>query len=113
MKAPVRIDLKREERLMVLDWGTEGVRLLPLTVVRRMCPCALCTDHRGKADLPEPGLHMMEGLEATATEVPESVRPIGRYAIQIRWQDGHDTGIYTFDYLRKLGELEGQPGEEA
>jgi DUF971 family protein len=31
-----------------------------------------------------------------------SVAPVGNYALQFRWSDGHDTGIYTFEYLRKL-----------
>jgi DUF971 family protein len=31
-----------------------------------------------------------------------SVAPVGNYALQFGWSDGHDTGIYTFDYLRKL-----------
>jgi ATP-binding protein involved in chromosome partitioning len=40
-------------------------------------------------------------------DVPEDVRPlriapVGRYGIQISWTDGHDTGIYTFEYLRSL-----------
>ena len=30
------------------------------------------------------------------------VSPVGNYALQFSWSDGHDTGIYTFDYLRKL-----------
>jgi len=31
-----------------------------------------------------------------------SVAPVGNYALQFGWSDGHDTGIYTFEYLRKL-----------
>ena len=31
-----------------------------------------------------------------------SVAPVGNYALRFGWSDGHDTGIYTFDYLRKL-----------
>jgi len=32
------------------------------------------------------------------------VEPVGNYAIKIAFDDGHDTGIYTWDYLRKLAE---------
>ncbi len=35
------------------------------------------------------------------------LREVGRYALQPIWQDGHDTGIYSFDLLRRLGEREG------
>ncbi|MCF3933155.1 DUF971 domain-containing protein [Acuticoccus sp. M5D2P5] len=34
----------------------------------------------------------------------EDVRPVGRYAVRIVFSDGHDSGLYTFDYLRELGE---------
>ena len=42
-----------------------------------------------------------------ATSVPQNVYPVkidlvGRYAISIQWSDGHNTGIYAFDRLRKL-----------
>jgi DUF971 family protein len=30
------------------------------------------------------------------------VEPVGNYALRFRWSDGHDTGIYTFDFLRRL-----------
>ena len=35
-----------------------------------------------------------------------SVKPVGRYGLQINWSDGHSTGIYTFDRLRPLCECE-------
>jgi DUF971 family protein len=33
-----------------------------------------------------------------------SVEPVGNYAIRIHWSDGHSTGIYTWEYLRRLAE---------
>lgn len=42
-----------------------------------------------------------EQLGATA-EIEKIIR-VGRYAVQIVWSDGHDSGIYTYDYLRSLG----------
>lgn len=107
-RSPKRIDIRRADRTLLLDWGAEGAWRIPLSVVRRLCPCAVCTDHRGEPDDLEAELHMLEGMEATATDDPETVRPVGRYAIQIRWADGHDTGIYTFDYLRRMCDLEGR-----
>jgi DUF971 family protein len=43
------------------------------------------------------------------TRVPEDVRPVhlgsvGNYGLKIRWSDGHDTGIYSYDRLRELGD---------
>ncbi|MFT6397053.1 MAG: DUF971 family protein [Bradymonadia bacterium] len=46
-------------------------------------------------------------------EVPgvtlENVDPVGSYALKLRWSGGHDTGIYAFDYLRKI--FDEAPGE--
>jgi DUF971 family protein len=42
---------------------------------------------------------------------PIRVQGVGRYALQIAWSDGHDTGIYTFEHLRELHErLAERPG---
>jgi DUF971 family protein len=46
---------------------------------------------------------MLTGREEMASEEVASVRPVGRYAIQITWEDGHNTGIYTYDRLRGMG----------
>ncbi len=47
---------------------------------------------------------MLTPEERDATADVVDVVPVGRYAIQIRWGDGHDTGIYTYDSLRRMGE---------
>ena len=65
--------------------------------LRLACPCAGCVDE-------------MTGLPTLAPgTVPEDVYPlaiyyVGRYALQFVWSDGHQTGIYPFDYLRRLAE---------
>ncbi len=37
-----------------------------------------------------------------ADVVPQEIEPVGRYGMRITWSDGHNLGIYTFEYLRKL-----------
>jgi DUF971 family protein len=52
----------------------------------------------------------MTGVRMLTPEmVPEGVYPlaieyVGRYALQFRWSDGHSTGLYTFELLRRLSE---------
>lgn len=63
--------------------------------LRLACPCAQCVDEISGRRLLQPAA------------VPETVRaveitPVGRYALAIRWSDGHQTGIYSFEYLRAL-----------
>jgi len=67
--------------------------------LRLKCPCAVCRGHRPfnyeeKLDLPS----FQEGppLEIVRSE------PVVRYALQFTFSDGHDTGIYTFEHLRKI-----------
>lgn len=38
--------------------------------------------------------------------IPEAIHPVGRYALQFIWSDGHRTGIYPFEYLRRIAEGE-------
>jgi DUF971 family protein len=66
--------------------------------LRSSCPCAMCQG--------EPGIFGREyqPLKSAipADVVPEEIDPVGRYGLKIKWSDGHNLGIYTFDYLRKL-----------
>ena len=45
---------------------------------------------------------MLNGEVMTATSEADGFQRVGRYGVRIRWSDGHDAGIYTFDMLREL-----------
>jgi DUF971 family protein len=96
---PVEIGRANEHDIKIC-WnnGTQSVCIARL--VRLACPCASCMDETTGAQRLDPA------------SVPEDVRPlgielVGRYAIQIRWSDGHSTGLYSFDLLRRLAQPEG------
>ena len=96
---------------MEIEWKGVGRRRIKLSYLRRYCPCAPCVDRRNRQAEGE-GLPMLSVAEMTATDEVSTVVPVGRYAVQIKWSDGHDTGIYTYDYLRKLiDELGEEPCE--
>ena len=68
--------------------------LLAFTLFARgWCPCAVCQGHGGER-------HFIQ------VENPQlvSVGVVGNYALNPRWSDGHETGIYSFQYLRDLCE---------
>ena len=92
---------------MEIEWADGEKADISLEGLRTWCPCALCTDQRGQQERDQ-GLHMITPDEANASAEIKEVVSVGRYAIQIRWADGHDTGIYTYDYLYKLGEQTGE-----
>lgn len=93
---PVPAEISRANDYDVrIEWNDGHAGVYPARMLRIACPCAGCVDES-------------TGERIVREDViPEDVRPIriapvGRYAIQIQWSDGHGTGIYTFDYLRKL-----------
>jgi DUF971 family protein len=77
--------------------------------LRDACPCATCTEERNNHGR-KPG----EPAKAAATLLPmykeparpKEVKPVGRYALNIAWNDGHASGIYSWDYLRELCQCE-------
>ncbi|MCW1884903.1 DUF971 domain-containing protein [Luteolibacter flavescens] len=74
---------------------------LPLDMLRRACPCAAC---QGEPDALGRVLRPVQQIGARGFELRKS-EVIGGYAIQLFWADGHSTGLYTFDYLRRLSSL--------
>lgn len=96
---PKRIHVDRTSQTLEIAWDDMS-GLLSLPNVRKMCPCALCDELRDQQNQSE-GLHMISTNEMPSAILTEII-PVGNYAIQLRWQDGHDTGIYTYGYLREL-----------
>src|SRR5262249_34013295 len=65
--------------------------------LRRLCPCAQCVNEWTGERTLQPS--------AISDEVEiRDVSIVGRYALNFRWSDGHETGIYSFQYLRDLCE---------
>src|SRR5271170_611054 len=97
--AKVRVH-KREGTGLEIDWKDGH---------RSACPCATCHDEREKSGRapgeakPEPTtlLPMYQ-----APPRPLVVTPVGRYALGFEWNDGHKSGIYSWDYLRRHCECE-------
>jgi len=73
--------------------------------LRDACPCATCTEERNK-DHRAAG----EGANKPAALLPmykEPIKPtsanqVGKYALTFAWNDGHSSGIYSWDYLREM-----------
>ncbi|OGX49201.1 MAG: hypothetical protein A3G88_04240 [Omnitrophica WOR_2 bacterium RIFCSPLOWO2_12_FULL_63_16] len=91
---PVEIT-RAGERDVKIRWQDGHESVYPARELRLKCPCAGCLDE------------VTGALRLIASSVPQDVHPlkieqVGRYAVTIRWSDGHHTGIYAFDYLRKV-----------
>ncbi len=95
--APSLILLHRKARVLEVAWA-DGTRFeLPCEYLRVFSPSAELRGH----GLPEP---MLVGgkREVNITRV----EPVGRYAVRLVFDDGHDSGIYSWDILRELGETQ-------
>jgi DUF971 family protein len=88
---PVEIHHMKERGVVRVTWDDGHVGDYPREYLRGYCPCALCQGHGGN----------IKFIEAVASGLHE-ISPVGNYAIQFAWEDGHSTGIYTFEYLRSL-----------
>jgi DUF971 family protein len=100
---PADITVNREQREMRIRWQDGHESVYPFDLLRKECPCALCNEQRSRAAAPTPSLAVLSGPVVRVGEVQaKEVTPVGRYAVNFGWSDGHDSGIYSFTYLRAL-----------
>lgn len=95
------IDLQLIGKELAIKWNDGTESFIPLDRLRRGCPCAGCQGERDILD------RLHKGPDHPLTPAGFQIRslnPVGSYAIQPTWADGHNTGLYTFDYLRQLAE---------
>ncbi|TAM79149.1 MAG: DUF971 domain-containing protein [Acidobacteria bacterium] len=98
ISTPRTVRLHGEGNKLVIEWADGHQSAFSYQYLRDRCPCATCLDSNTRAPQ-RPGLLPMFG---SGPLKPEKAELVGRYALQIFWNDGHSTGIYTFDYLRDL-----------
>lgn len=79
-----------------IDWKDGHTSAYDVRHLRLACRCARCVE-----ELTGRPLLVEENVPADVR--PVRITPVGRYAVQIAWTDHHDSGIYTFEYLRELG----------
>ena len=98
MSHPIPVEVRRnaEERTLSIRWADGTSNSYPYDTLRGYCPCAGCQGH------------MVRELRFHAPRRPVeplAIEPVGNYAISILWSDAHSTGIYRFDFLRRLEPL--------
>jgi DUF971 family protein len=80
---------------LAIAWADGSESVFDVRELRLRCGCARCVDEWSGEGLLDP--------DSIPEDVhPLSITPVGRYAIQISWSDGHDTGLYPFRRLREL-----------
>lgn len=101
--AKVRV-LISEGKGLEIDWADGHQSAWNFAWLRNACPCATCIDERKqqgrKAGQPKAKPANLLPMYEPPTKAV-SAHAVGRYALQINWSDGHSSGIYSWDYLRR------------
>ena len=91
---PTRV--KRVNTLQTdITWNDEHISSYPSWYLRENCPCAHCVEEFSGRRL------ILQGSIPSTLERVD-VAPVGNYALSFTWSDGHSTGIYSFDFLRRI-----------
>jgi DUF971 family protein len=106
--AKVRV-MKTEGTGVEIDWKDGHRSAWNFAWLRWACPCATCNEEREQTGRtigvpkPKPGgpLVLYE-----APPRPVEVSPVGKYALKFKWNDGHESGIYSWEYLRRVCQCE-------
>ena len=102
---PVHLDLKKDKGLIV-KWDDGAVSFYPIEYLRKYSPSADARQLREEMErnpltvLPDSVAKQSGPIVATGAEM------VGNYAIKIAFSDGHDTGLYTWEYLREIDRAE-------
>jgi DUF971 family protein len=92
---PEHIAISKSKGISI-DWKDGHRSEYGLQYLRDHCPCAQCTGAHGTPPASSPFQMYKPVLRMN------SVEPVGNYAIQIDWNDGHSAGIYTWEHFREI-----------
>ncbi len=82
---------------VTIEWGDGHRSEYTLPYLRSKCPCATCTSGVHRPAGPASPFQLYQKVLKM-----EGVEPVGGYALQFRWNDGHSSGIYSFEHLRGI-----------
>ncbi len=91
---------RRDDGAIEIDWSDGVAAGYTPRLLRDACPCATCRDRRAAPVEPNP-LAVLDAAECAPLTI-SGMQPVGQYAYKIVFSDGHDSGIYTLEYLREL-----------
>ena len=96
---PTDVKADRNRRVVTIAWTDGQICDYPFAGLRAICPCVECKGGHANMGGP-PDVHLLKAAGNDGLNL-ENVQAIGSYAIQFFWNDGHSTGIYTWDYLHQ------------
>jgi len=91
---PTNVKAPHGARVFEITWADGHKSAYPHEILRGFCPCATCQGHSGT-------IRFLAGGDQELRQIEQ----VGNYALGLTWGDGHSSGIYSFRYLRALGQL--------
>jgi len=91
---PVSIKIAGNRLAIVWNNGLQGT--IKLANLRFNCPCAICVEDKEKK-----GAGYIPFYNDKELGIAD-IKQVGSYAVAVTWKDGHNTGIYNYDYLEVL-----------
>ena len=92
------LSIKREANYINIEWSDGHKSALEIVYLRRKCPCVMCKNADQRT--PDGGVEL-PSFQSKPIGIVASA-PVGNYALNFKFNDGHDTGIYSYDHLRKI-----------
>ena len=101
---PTSVTANRKTATLEIQWTDGSTCAYPFDLLRNACPCAQCAGgHENMKPEPAEDVFMIPLMDARATKL-KAIEPVGNYALNIEWEDGHKYGIYNWQFLRILCE---------
>lgn len=97
IEPPVNIRAHQADQVLELSWTGGRTDRLTYRHLRSHCPCASCRDEWTGQRLFDPAM-IRDDLQL------EGMESVGNYAVRLNWNDGHSTGIYTWETLYRLAD---------
>ena len=98
------VDIQHVGNELAIKWSDGGESFITLEKLRRECPCAGC---KGEMDVMGNLYIGPEKPLRPDSFVLKGLAHVGGYALQPQWADGHSTGLYSFEMLRRLADAAG------
>lgn len=98
---------------LMIKWDDGHESLYLYEDLRQICPCATCRKLRAKSRTGKLPFKKKIPMGSGTTDIkPVNIESVGHYALKFHWNDKHDTGIYTYEFLRENCNCDQCAGEQ-
>jgi len=98
--------LEFSDSALLIKWDDGHESIYIYEELRSACPCATCRTQRSEQQKKGSNFKRIPLGVPKGKVTPKGIESVGLYALRFDWNDGHDTGIYTFEFLRALCDCE-------